>query len=294
MLRTETEKERHLSETVTVYGQSEYIGIHALASAVNSLAAAGVSCQAAQVRIAYPVRVGKPAVYRIKKNMEKWLKESHVEAEEILLTPNPSLGLSVVTVSAAGWMEKEEIVQLKAWETARDIVMLKWAGMEGMLRILEEKKPELQARFSPAFLRQIHNRRKELFAGDALDEVRKSGGYPFAQMGEGGVFSALWELSRKSGRGLDLELKKIPVLQETVEVCEYFGLNPYQLASAGSFLILTEEGETLADKLCEKGMVASKIGCLTDKRDKIIRNGDDIRYLDRPAPDEIYKIYVRD
>ena len=44
---------------------------------------------------------------------------------------------------------------------------------------------------------------------------------------EGGIFGALWEMAEASGVGLEIDLKKIPIRQETVEVCEFFGVNPY-------------------------------------------------------------------
>ena len=51
---------------------------------------------------------------------------------------------------------------------------------------------------------------------------------------EGGIYGALWELAEASGVGLEIDLKAIPIRQETVEVCEQFHLNPYQLISSGS------------------------------------------------------------
>lgn len=86
-------------------------------------------------------------------------------------------------------------------------------------------------------------------------------------------------------------MKAISILQETVEVCEHFRLNPYQLTSVGSFLMVTDRGEELCEKLVGQGIKASLLGHITDNNDKIIRNGEEIRYIDRPAPDEIFKIF---
>ena len=63
------------------------------------------------------------------------------------------------------------------------------------------------------------------------------------------------------------------------------------IASGGSFLMLTENGEALADALNQKGIQAAVIGQLTDSNDKIIHNGEDMRYIDRPAPDELMKVF---
>ena len=58
---------------------------------------------------------------------------------------------------------------------------------------------------------------------------------------EGGVFGALWEMGSGSGVGLDIDLKAIPIRQETVEVCEVLGLNPYILMSSGSMMIAAKK-----------------------------------------------------
>lgn len=86
-------------------------------------------------------------------------------------------------------------------------------------------------------------------------------------------------------------MKKISILQETIEVCEHFRLNPYQMISTGSFLAVTDKGEVLADALNNQGITAAVIGHTTDNNDKILRNGEEMRYIDRPAPDEILKLY---
>lgn len=85
-------------------------------------------------------------------------------------------------------------------------------------------------------------------------------------------------------------MKKISVRQETIEVCENYRLNPYQLTSTGSFLMLAADGKGLAGELRRNGIEAAVIGRTTDNNDKVIRNGEEIRYIDRPAPDEINKI----
>lgn len=63
-----------------------------------------------------------------------------------------------------------------------------------------------------------------------------------------------------SNVGLDIDLKKIPIRQETVEVCELLGLNPYILMSSGSMMIATDDGYGLVRKLNQAGIEASVIG----------------------------------
>ena len=43
-------------------------------------------------------------------------------------------------------------------------------------------------------------------------------------MGEGGFLSALWKVAEDSQVGLTVDFRKVPVRQETIEVCEIFDL----------------------------------------------------------------------
>ena len=69
-----------------------------------------------------------------------------------------------------------------------------------------------------------------------------------------------------------------------------YGLNPYQLMSSGSMLIGTQGGAALVRKLQEQGIYAVLIGQAMPGRDRILRKGQDIRYLDRPQSDELYRL----
>ncbi len=74
------------------------------------------------------------------------------------------------------------------------------------------------------------------------------------------MFGGLWQLAAENGVGLVADLKRIPVRQETIEVCEYFDLNPYELMAGGSLLILTENGGELVRALETAGVPAAVIG----------------------------------
>ena len=42
-----------------------------------------------------------------------------------------------------------------------------------------------------------------------------------------GFLSALWKMAEASEVGLEADFRKVPIRQETIEVCEIFDLNPY-------------------------------------------------------------------
>ena len=107
---------------------------------------------------------------------------------------------------------------------------------------------------------------------------------------EGGIFGALWELAEASGIGLEIDLKKIPVRQETIEICEFFGLNPYELISSGCMLMAASDGNLLVRELEKEGIPAVVIGKAMEGNDRVLINEEERRFLEPPKADELYKV----
>ena len=289
-------------QTAVAYGQSKEVGIYALASVVNALAADGVMNPVVQVRIMIPVYAYKSRIHTMEKIMKKACEGRGIELQDIVSERSNVITQSMVVVTGCGSCgqisEATDSVAVDECSVAggrgvvgQDLVLTGWIGMEGMLRILEEKEAELKTRFSTSFLKQMSSYKSHVFAQKEIALAKQNGVKFISQIGEGGVFAGLWNLAKEMECGLEVDLKKIPVLQETVEVCEFFRLNPYQLTSAGAMFMVTNDGEHLVEVLGVQGIPAVLIGKLTDNNDKILRNGEEIRYIDRPAPDEIMKIF---
>lgn len=289
-------------QTAVAYGQSKEVGIYALASVVNALAAGGVTNPTVQIHIMIPAYAYKSRIHTMEKIMKKACEERGIVLQDVTSERSNVITQSMVMVTGCGNCshgngEQNESMDCQGTEAAsrsaigHDIVLTGWIGMEGMLRILDEKEAELRNRFSTSFLKQISTYKSHVFAQKEIILARQNDVKKICQIGEGGVFAGLWNLAKDIGNGLEVDLKKIPVLQETVEVCEFFRLNPYQLASAGTILMVAKDGERLVELLGEHGIEAAYIGKLTDNNDKILKNGEEIRYIDRPAPDEIMKIF---
>ena len=124
-----------------------------------------------------------------------------------------------------------------------------------------------------------------------LDE--NSGLLGVKPLGRGGIFNALWDLCQEQGTGCRVLLDAIPIRQETVEICELFGLNPYYAASSGSLLLACQRGNELAWTLGQQGLPVSIIGVLTPGPSRTIlsgEHGEHVRCLDRPQREELEKV----
>ena len=75
-------------------------------------------------------------------------------------------------------------------------------------------------------------------------------------------------------------LKKIPIRQETVEVCNILDVNPYMMKSEGSILIATDNPDKYIKILEDNGIPVSIIGLLSNDNDKIIMIDDEKKYVE--------------
>lgn len=287
-----------LTHTGVYYGGMRDGAAYGLLTEVNELAAQGVHAGSAEIRIEIPADMDKSRIHSIRNHIAKAMEKLETEdfqLEELHIAGEKCAALRVpqIVITAAGETDQKERIAdaLLTARAGQDIVYAGWAGLEGMLRIIGEKEAELRERFTPAFIGQMKAYDSELCGLSKIAVADAMGVSVIRQVSRGGILASLWDLAKDTELGLNLDLKKIAVRQETIEVCEHFRLNPYQLASGGSFLMLTENGEALADALNQKGIQAAVIGQLTDSNDKIIHNGEDMRYIDRPAPDELMKVF---
>ena len=287
-----------LTHTGVYYGGMRDGAAYGLLTEVNELAAQGVHAGSAEIRIEIPADMDKSRMHSIRNHIAKAMEKLETEdfqLEELHIAGEKCAALRVpqIVITAAGETDQKERIAdaLLTARAGQDIVYAGWAGLEGMLRIIGEKEAELRERFTPAFIGQMKAYDSELCGLSKIAVADAMCVSVIRQVSGGGILASLWDLAKDTELGLNLDLKKIAVRQETIEVCEHFRLNPYQLASGGSFLMLTENGEALADALNQKGIQAAVIGQLTDSNDKIIHNGEDMRYIDRPAPDELMKVF---
>ncbi|XCP86113.1 AIR synthase-related protein [Roseburia hominis] len=303
-----------LASDVTCYGNEKDLCVFAMAQAANNLASRGAQVKGFAISIlltdyAHESRL-KAMMQSARQAAEREglaVMKAHAQTMPLLQTTVvqvTALG-TISTVSAgkdksaaisgkesAGHERRTDLILSRNAEPEQDLVMIKWAGLEGTLRIKREKEEELSERFPGAFLNKLESYMAELFSIREMKAAAATGVSAMHQITDGGVLAALWNLAESAGIGLSVDLRKIPIRQETIEVCEQFHLNPYQLTSTGSILVVTQKGEEMADALKREGTAAAVIGYTTRGRERTVRSGSELRYLDRPAPDELTKIFA--
>ena len=289
-IRTEEDEQMLLSESV-LYGNEKDLGVFALAQVTNDLATRGAEAVGASIHISLPPYAYESRLKAMMEHMEEVASRQSVQIISAKAEVSPVLRSAMVHVNGFGKLKKADVLRSNMAKQGQDIVLLKWIGLCGMLRILREKEEVLKSRFVPGFLAQAESLNGQLFSSEEIAFARGFGVSAMHQIGAGGILAALWELCESADVGMEVDLKKMSIRQETVEICEYFHLNPYQLTSTGSILIVTDRGEELVEAYLEKGVQATILGRTTKEKARVILGGEEKRFLDRPAPDELVKIY---
>ncbi len=276
--------------TDPITGTVKDIGTLAVNITANDIASNGSLVIGIMLTILLPEGTQESELKDMMKDIEAECKKLNIEIIGGHTEVTKAVNQPIVTVTGVGKMKRDEIIKTAGAEPGQEIVMTKWAGLEGTAIIAAAKENELNKKYPISF---IENAKKMIESLSVVSEAmvaRAVGVTSMHDVTEGGIFGALWEIGAASKVGLEVDLKKILLKQETVEICEYYDLNPYLLISSGCMLIITDKANHLVERLQAEGIAAAVIGRITEGKDRIIINGEERRYLEPPKSDELYKV----
>lgn len=284
------EDEILVMSTDPITGTAKDIGKLAIQITANDLASAGAEPIGVMLTILLPDGTREIALKRIMEQMECACREAkmqilggHTEVTAVVNQP-------VVNVAGVAKAKKGSLISTAGARAGMDIVVSKWVGIEGTMIFAKEKEAELKEHFPADFVDTAIGFDRYLSVVPEAAVATQSSVAAMHDVTEGGLFGALWEMAEASGVGLEIDLKKIPIRQETVEICEYFDVNPYGLISSGMMLMASADGNALVLALQEVGIPATVIGKATEGNDRVIIRDEERRFLEPPKTDELYKV----
>ena len=273
-----------------VTGAGKIQGALAVYSAVNNLAASGAEAVGVMMTILLPEDFKESRLIELSEQIEEVCQQLQIQVIGGHTEVTMAVKEPVFSVTAIGKVKEHELRRAKGAKADQDIVMSKWIGMEGSVSIVAAKEKELLERFPKAMIDQIKKMLPNCCVNAEAALAVKSGVSAMHDISSGGIYGALYELSEAAGVGLEIDLRAIPIRQETVEICEYLGLNPYYLKSGGSMLMVCDHGQELVRLLEKEGIYAAVIGRTTSENAKAVINEGEISYLERPKADELLKV----
>ena len=264
----------------------------AVYGAVNSMLAAGASLKAISLSILMPEETEEKQLKALMKEIDSLCTQENIFVLSGHTAVSPYVSTLILSVTAMGSVAGEKkSITAAVLGADFDLVVAGTVGREGAAMLATEYAKRLEERYAPSYIEAA----KHLFDDGSMtviaDILQEKEVISVHDVREGGIFAALWEMAAAANVGLSIDLKNIPIKQHTIEVCEYFNLNPYMLRSGGTLLLACTNGARIVEQLKNAGVEAAVIGQTTAGNDRLIRYDDEARFLEPPKMDEYYKVH---
>lgn len=284
------EDEQFVMSTDPITGTATEIGELSVSITVNDLASAGATPIGLLITALLPPGTTEEELSAIMSQVSRACKREQVAVIGGHTEVTPVVNQPVLSVTGVGKCKKGRVISTGGARPGMELVATKWIALEGTLIITREKEKELRRALSDSIVDRILGFSKLLSVRREGELGASLGVAAMHDVTEGGIYGALWEMAEASGVGVEVDISRIPIRQETIEVCEYFDIDPYKLISSGCMLVATTDGEAYVRGLHDMGLEGSIIGRVTEGRDRVIITGGVRRFLTPPESDEFHKV----
>lgn len=191
----------------------------------------------------------------------------------------PGIDRALLIGSMLGITSPEHLITPGAAKAGDVLLLTKGLAIEGTALLAQERAREL----APLVGEDVVSRATRLLhhpgisvVADCQAATAVKGVTALHDPTEGGLATAIREIAAPAGLGASLDADRIPVLAETMAICEALRLDPLGLLASGSLLIAA--GPDLAADvrvaIGAVGIPVAEIGVLTEDRAfTIVRNG---------------------
>lgn len=281
-----------IAAEATLTGPYREIGSLALVKACNALAAMAAEPENAAATVLLPIGSEEQLLRDIEDDLSRAARAMRIAMTEGYVEVTAAVTRPVLTIRVTGSRLCAMDLSRRISPVRMYIVASKWTGLAGTYLLAREQGEALQQMFAMPLLETAREMRTLL---SVVPEARAivAGQFPYAALvscESGGIYAALWKITQQIGRGFTVSLPEIPIRQETIEICNYYDINPYTMDASGCLLCVTPEPQALVRLWNDVGIHAAVIGELSDNRDMLIVNGDETAHLNKPQGDAIERI----
>lgn len=243
---------------------TDAVGHYAVIINANDIATSGADPRWMLTTCLFPVGITASAVFEILEDLRDTCKKSgitlcggHTEITDAVTRP-------VISGTLAGTVRRTDLIDKRRMRPGDRVLLTKGVAVEGTSIIAREFSTLLtQKGFSGEAIRAA---RSFLSHISILAEARIARTIPgvsaLHDVTEGGLATAVEELSIAGGHRIRIRMEAIPVYPETRQLCSAFGIDPLGLIGSGSLLICCDCGgcDRLVKRLVKEGIAVTPIG----------------------------------
>ncbi len=257
---------------------TEAIGYYAVTVSANDIAAIGATPRWFFPTLLLPPGTSEAGARTIfsdiasaASNIGVSLSGGHTEISTAVTRP-------VVCGAMIGTVSRETLKLKSSIRPGDTIVMTKTAGNEGTAILARDLKGRLMD--GGVTSGEISAAAEFIDRLSVLPEARIAASMRSVRamhdVTEGGVATALWEISAASGYGIEVELDAIPVDPVTATVCRACGIDPLGLIGSGSLLTVIDANSVnqYIRAVSDTGIPAVAVGSVTGPGDQVVATRD--------------------
>jgi HAD superfamily hydrolase (TIGR01509 family) len=243
---------------------TDAIGKYSVLVNANDIATSGAVPRWFLATLLFPIGTSAFGIRRIMDELNQVCRQwgitlcgGHTEITDAVTRPVVT-GIMAGTVSRAGLVDKRNV------RPGDQVVLTKAVAVEGTAIIAREfgerlrsiGMPQKQIQICRGFLEHIS------ILPEASIAAAAEGVSAMHDVTEGGLSTALAELSSAAGHRIRVEMDKIPIYSETLKICGLLKLDPLGLIGSGSLIICCRQYDCkrLTSALLEAGIPAVRIG----------------------------------
>ncbi len=264
-------------------------GARGIIYAINNLVTSGAKPVAVLLDVLLPDRAVEQTLKEIMHGAETCASEMNVQIMGGHTEVTDAVNRPIVTVTGIGKVKKDGLLKTADAKPGMDLVLTKSIGLEGVSQLAMEREEQLLSYFPEHLVKEAQSFAAQICVRREAEIAVENKAAAMHDVSIGGIYGALWEFADAAHVGLNIDLKAIPIRQETVEISEYLGINPYKLNGTGSLLIATEDGVGLVGAMARAGISAVIIGKTTNSNDRLLYIEDEVRYLETPQQDAFFE-----
>lgn len=252
---------------------AEAIGYYAVIVNANDIATSGAIPRWMLTTLLFPEQTTPSMIISTIEELQKFTAKWNITLCGGHTEITDAVNRTVVTGMLCGTVKKDRLIDKRNMASGDIVLLTKKIAVEGTSIIAAEFKHRLIDLDMPAG--DIERCREFINKISVIEEARiaadHTGTTAMHDVTEGGLATALSELSIAGNRRLTIRMDKIPVFAETKAVCRLLGLDPMGLIGSGSLLITCHETACadLEKKLIENGISVTRIGHVTEKGEGI-------------------------
>ena len=272
-----------------ITGADSDAGYFAVHINCNDIASAGAEPVGILLTVLLPPGTDEDLLMELSEGAKRAADELGIEILGGHTEVTAAVNKPVISGTAIGKTKKGAFVSTSGAKIGQDIIITKWAGLEGTAVIAADNEEFLRENLGDETVGSAIELKNHISVVKEALIAASMGATCIHDATEGGVLGAVWEVCSCSLVGCEVEERLIPVRKETKAIADIAGIDPLRLISGGTLILTAFDGDKIVKALEEENISAKIIGNIKDGKAMIRRNGV-LEEIEAPVSDELYKV----